>query len=48
MVREKTVSAGNGGGEGVAILRMKIKTATIPQLVVVPEELTSFRSNILL
>ena len=35
-------------GEGVAVIRMKIKTASIPRLVVVPEELTSFRSNILL
>ena len=40
MVREKTVGAGNGGGEGVAVIRMKIKTASIPRLVVVPEELT--------
>ena len=39
---------GGGGGEGVAVIRMKIKTASIPRLVVVPEELTSFRSNILL
>ena len=29
MVREKTVGAGNGGGEGVAVIRMKIKTASI-------------------
>ena len=45
-MREKTVGAGNGGwgegwcGEGVAVIRMKIKTASIPRLVVVPEELT--------
>ena len=41
-------NGGGGGGEGVAVIRMKIKTASIPRLVVVPEELTSFRSNILL
>ena len=45
--------AGGGGGwvecgESVAVIRMKIKKASIPRLVVVPEELTSFRSNILL
>ena len=39
---------GGGCGEGVAVIRMKIKKASIPRLVVVPEELTSFRSNILL
>ena len=40
------MGAGNGGlggggwcGEGVAVIRMKIKTASIPRLVVVPEEL---------
>ena len=31
---------GGGGGEVVAVIRMKIKTASIPRLVVVPEELT--------
>lgn len=31
---------GGGGGEGVAVIMMKIKTARIPRLVVVPEELT--------
>ena len=44
-MREKTVGAGNGGvggGEGVAILRVKIKTASIPRLVVVPQELIFF------
>ena len=41
-------NGGWGGGGGVAVIRMKIKTASIPRLVVVPEELTSFRSNILL
>ena len=44
--------AGGGGwgecGESVAVIRMKIKKASIPRLVVAPEELTSFRSNILL
>ena len=45
VVREKKVGAGNGGvggGEGVAILRVKIKTASIPRLVVVPQELIFF------
>ena len=28
-------------GESVAVIRMKIKKASIPRLVVVPEELTS-------
>ena len=36
--------AGGGGwgecGESVAVTRMKIKTASIPRLVVVPEKLT--------
>lgn len=40
--------AGGESGESVAVIRMKIKKVSIPRLVVVPEELTSFRSNILL